>query len=96
VLENDADRLAMIKSLGGVLVAKADGEPFWGIFESAFQNALLNGVDMESADPTISARTTDVSGLAKDSVLTVASVSWRLKRGEPDGTGMTTLRLRQV
>jgi hypothetical protein len=92
-MENDADRLAMIKSLGGVLVSQPDGE-FFGIFESAYSNALSNGVDIESADPTILARTSDVSALVKDTVLTVALVPWRVKRSESDGTGMTTLRLK--
>lgn len=93
MLENDADRLAMLKSLGGALVSHADGE-FVGIFESAYQNALSNGVDVESADPTIHARTSDVSALVKDAVLTVAAATYRLKRAEPDGTGMTILRLK--
>lgn len=95
MFESDADRLAMIKSLGGVPVSQADGSSFFGIFESAYQNALSNGVDVESSDPTILARSSDVAALVKDTALTVASVSWRLKRQEPDGTGMTTLRLRQ-
>lgn len=94
MLENDADRLAMIRSLGGVLVSHPAGE-FWGIFDGAYQSVQSSGLDVESIGPAIEARTVDVAALAKDTVLTLAAGQWRIKSQEPDGTGMTVLHLRQ-
>lgn len=94
MLESDADRLAMIKSLGGVLVSHPTGE-FWGIFEAAYQSVTSNNLDLESIGPAIQARTSDVSALPKDTPFTFTGGNWRLKKQEPDGTGMTTVHLRQ-
>lgn len=94
MLENDADRLAMIRSLGGLLVSHPAGE-FWGIFDGAYQRVQLSGLDIESIGPAIEARTMDVAALTKDTVLTLAAGQWRIKSQEPDGTGMTVLHLRQ-
>lgn len=94
MFESDADRLAMIKSLGGVLVSHPAGT-FFGIFEAAYQSIQSSNLDVESLGPAIQARTSDVSALTKDTVLTVPSGTWRLKSQDPDGTGMTVLHLRQ-
>jgi hypothetical protein len=91
-METDADRLAMIQSLGGQLITHAQGS-FWAIFDREF--ALLADGAVESRQPALTARTSDVEVLAKDTVVHVAGEPYRIKRPEPDGTGMTILILKR-
>lgn len=90
-METDADRLAMIQSLGGQLISHAQGS-FWAIFDREF--ALI--VDaVETRQPVLTARTIDVQSLPKDTVLNISGEPYRIKRPEPDGTGMTTVILKR-
>lgn len=91
-METDADRLAMIKSLGGQLVHHPVGS-FWAIFDREF--VLLAEGAVESRQPALTARTVDVVGLPKDATLTVGSDTFRIKRHEPDGTGMSLVILKR-
>lgn len=90
-MESDADRLASIKALGGLLVRFQGGE-FWAIFDNDYQD-VLNGM-VEGRGPALSARTMDVQELPKDVVVPVSGTDYRIKRPEPDGTGMTVLLLK--
>lgn len=90
-MDTDADRLAMIKSLGGQLVRHVSGE-FWAIFDREF---LLVIDSVESRQPTLTARTSDVKELPKETVLDLDGEQFRIKRPEPDGTGMTTVILKR-
>lgn len=90
-METDADRLAMIKSLGGQLVRYETGQ-FWAIFDNAYES-VIDGM-VESRGPALTARSSDVQGLTKDAVMTVAGVDYRIRRFEHDGTGMTVLPLK--
>lgn len=91
MFETDADRLAMIKSLGGQLIRHNEGE-FWAIFDREFV-LLVEGV--ESRQPVLTARTSDVAALPKEVVLDVCSAEYRIKRHEPDGTGMSLVILKR-
>lgn len=91
MFESDADRLALIKSLGGQLVRHQGGE-FWAIFDNDYQD-VLNGM-VEGRGPALTVRTIDVQALAKEVVLPVNGTDYRIKRPEPDGTGMTLLLLK--
>lgn len=91
MMESDADRLAMIKSLGGQLISHAQGS-FWAIFDRDF---LLVTDAVESRQPALTARTIDVAELSKDTTLDVGGEIYRIKRPEPDGTGMTTIILKR-
>lgn len=88
---SDTDLLAMIKSLGGQPVHH-DGGEFWAVFDREF--ALSANGSIETRQPSLTARTSDVQSLAKDSVLRVGDEVYRLKRPEPDGTGVTLLILK--
>lgn len=90
-METDADRLAMIKSLGGQLINHMHGS-FWALFERDF---LLIVDAVESRQPVLTARTIDVTDLPKDTVLDVGGDTYRIKRPEPDGTGMSTIILKR-
>lgn len=49
-----------------------------------------------SQQPTALCESEDVTGIAQDDTLTIADVEYTVTNVEPDGTGMTTLRLRAV
>lgn len=90
-METDADRLAMIQSLGGQLISHAQGS-FWAIFDREF-SLVVDAV--ETRQPVLTARTIDVADLNKDVVLAVGGETYRIKRPEPDGTGITQLILKR-
>jgi hypothetical protein len=91
-METDADRLASIKALGGQLITSAYGQ-FWGIFDREF--ALSIDGSVETRQPVLEARTLDVEDIPKDAVIQIGSDNFRVKRSEPDGTGMTMLVLKR-
>lgn len=92
MIESDADRLAMIKGLGGQLVRHAGGE-FWAIFDRP--SALSPDGAVETRQPVLQARSIDVDTLTKDAPLSIGTDEYRIKRLEPDGTGMTTIILKR-
>jgi hypothetical protein len=89
-METEADRLASIQALGGQLVAAEDGQ-FWAIFDREF----LESVDTETRVPVLTARTSDAEQYIprKGAAVTVGAVVYRVRRHEPDGTGMTLVFL---
>lgn len=95
-METDADRLAMIKSLGGQLV-RHDGGEFWAVFENEFAAASFD-VEVEAARPTLAARTSDVQQIRKGAVLRLhdfagREVTYYIDKHEPDGSGITRILL---
>ncbi len=93
MFESDADRLAMIKSLGGQLVRAPKGE-FWAIFDNGYQDSSMGDVDIESTQPTLTARTIDIEAIFKDTALQIGNDAYRFVKHEPDGTGMSRVMLR--
>jgi hypothetical protein len=91
MIESDADRLAAIKSLGGQLISHDSGS-FVAIFENDFVSVVEGMV--ESRGPALTALSSDVKDLPKDTVLTIGDVEYRIKRLEHDGSGMTVLLLK--
>lgn len=93
MLESDADRLAMIKSLGGLSVS-VRGQSFWAIFDNG--NVDVLGM-VESSDPFLTCRTSDVLSLAivKDDAIEIAGEQYRMKTTKDDGTGMTHMALKR-
>lgn len=92
MIESDATRLRMIKAVGGVLI-RHDGGEFWAIFENEYL-AVIDGM-VESKGPALTARTSDVQDLPKDTVLDVNGSEYLIKRHEPDGTGMSSVLLKR-
>ena len=93
MLESDTDRLSYLELLGES--ATIDGSQLRGIFESTFLDA---GVDpgIASSEPEFLARTIDLNGVSQSSVIERENgEKYRVREIEPDGTGMTLLRLRQ-
>lgn len=90
-MDSDADRLALIKGLGGQLVRHDAGE-FWAVFDREYV-LILDGVESRSTALS-AARTSDIDALPKDTLLTIDGEDWQIKRHEPDGTGMSVVMLK--
>jgi len=90
-METEADRRASLEALGGQCYPTAAG-PLLAIFDSEF----LETADSETRVPVLMCTTADVSKLsmtAKGAQVTVAGKAYRVRRHEPDGTGMSVLVL---
>ncbi len=96
MLDSDADRLEIIKSLGGQLLPVSGGE-FWAIFDRDFSE-VLGGPSVETRQPFLECRTSDVLalGLDKEIDISVGNLPYRVRRHEPDGTGMSRLILKRA
>lgn len=94
MFESDADRLALIKALGGQLVRHPAGE-FWAIFEREYYEAAFgDGPGVGTSQPALtSARTIDVKALTRDTPLRIdgESETFFVKKHQPDGTGMSVV-----
>ena len=91
-VETTADRTAMLADYGST-VTKADASTFVAIFDNDFLAVDLDESEVESTEPTLLARTADVSGLAHGDSLTISSTSYTVRGIQPDGTGMTQIML---
>lgn len=89
-MESEIDRLTFITSLGGQLV-RTDA----GSFLSIFDREYLEAVDTETRVPVLTARTSDVERYVprKGVEVTVGTDVYRVRRHEPDGTGMSMVYL---
>ena len=93
MLETDSDRLESLKALGELV--QLDGRKIWGVFETPYIEILADP-GIGSANPEFQCRSIDVTGLIPETVLErTGGETYRVHEIEPDGTGMTTLRLRR-
>ena len=91
-VETAADRTALLADYG-TTVTKTDASTFTAIFDNDFLAVDLDESEVESTEPTLLARTADVSGLAHGDSLTISAVSYTVRGIQPDGTGMTQIML---
>lgn len=91
MIESDADRLAILQAFG--IPVTAERGTLLGIFDAQYVDAA--GIDQ--AAPMLEVRSSDVAALQlrKGSTLTVEAAAYRVRRIEPDGTGMTRLILEE-
>ena len=82
----------MLRSVGGAEYP-TDGGNILGVFDHEY----VDGVDVEGRQPLLTSATADVValGLRKGSLVTVGGETYRVRRHEPDGTGMSRLILEQ-
>lgn len=92
MIESDADRLESLQALGEQL--KIDDESVWGIFENEYLGEL-DGPGVASSEPTVTVRTSDIMRMDRGALVVRANGErYSVRQAEPDGTGMTMLRLR--
>lgn len=58
-----------------------------------FDNAYVDALGVASASPAATCKSTDVAGAAQGSALTVDGTAYVVQSVEPDGAGITVLRL---
>jgi hypothetical protein len=68
------------------------GQPFQVIFDAAY----LADLGVSSSSPAVTCLSADVAAAHPGSVLTVKGVDYRVAAIEPDGTGVTVLRLHTI
>jgi hypothetical protein len=98
MFETDADRLAMIRGLGGVVVSTPAGS-----FEAILDADHAAALDVDSEAPRLTARSVDVArlGITRGMALNVGAAVYVVRSPQPDGivdaggkpAGMTTLIL---
>jgi hypothetical protein len=98
VLESEADRLAMIKSLGGEPFTTALPDKLWGIFDREYEPSEVGGLVVANRQTVLQCRESDVElhKLVVNSVIKrdADGKSYSIKtHPEHDGTGMTVLPL---
>lgn len=64
------------------------------IFDNGYQAALANMV--ESTGPVCQAKSADVSTVVQGTSITIATVSYKVREVQPDGTGVTILFLERA
>jgi len=93
-VESADDLLDIVEALGGIDAESVTVTYTGGSFSAIFERPFVEVEGVESRQPVLIARTDDVDALAKDTSLTVQSVVYKLRRHEPDGTGITRLILK--
>lgn len=90
MLETESDRLEMLKAVGELV--EIDGESSWGVFEREYLEDL-DGPGIASYEPTLTCRSSDAPGI-EGVIKRQNGKSYSVREIEPDGTGITLLRLR--
>lgn len=90
-MDSEADRRAAISALGGMVYTTAVG-PLLAIFDNDFAEAL----GTETRSPGLTCTTEDAARVLADRKGTTVDVNgktYRIRRHEPDGTGMSRIPL---
>lgn len=97
MFESDADRLALIKSVGGEQFSTGYTEPLWAIFDRESIDSEGSFVPVKNRKPMLTCRESDVElhGLVSKSVVERLSdgSKWTVREFEPDGVGMVLVSL---
>lgn len=97
--ETDAERLDGLKDAGAEQFETGHASPLWAIFGYGYASASLGDIEVESREPVLEAcRDVDIAehGLQKGDTITRVQdgAQYRVRRIEPDGAGMSVVRLR--
>lgn len=92
-LQSDALLLTMLKATGAQRVYIGDAQ-VWAIFDNGYFE-VTDTPGVETRQPFLTCRTSDLSELQKDSTVEIGSESYRVRRHEPDGTGMSRVLLKR-
>lgn len=95
MLESEADRLAIIRDLDGETV-RVDEVDVLVIFVDAHTPLPFGDHVIDSSDPQILGRTSDLAHATSSSAIVRGDLGYGVASIEPDGTGMTSIRLREL
>ena len=90
MIETDSDRLELLKALGEEI--QFDGQSIWGVFEMSYFDIDLDS-PVEGSTETVTVRTIDIPSRTRGSSVVRGNTSYTVVGSEPDGDGITTLRL---
>lgn len=68
------------------------GRTIYGIFDAQYQE----GLGIAGSGPALTCATEDVRDVKRDEQVTLEAGEFRVVSNEPDGTGITVLRLQRV
>ncbi len=94
-MDTDADRLEMIKSLGGRLV-RTDAGVVYALYDAEGTPVDFEGARGNSTAPQITARTADVLRLGinlRGASVTIDDREYTVREHLPDGTGLSIVIL---
>lgn len=93
-IESDDIRLAMLRAVGGLAIKSARGS-FVGVFGNDYIGLGDGIADVESSAPVVTCRTSDVELLKilKGDRLTIDGEYYTVIAHQPDGTGITVMRV---
>lgn len=91
-MESDADRLAMIQSLGGISIEGPRCQ-FMGVLDLA--HVGVGEIPVDTVAPMVTARTSDLAraGVTVGALLTAGEDQYIVRSLRKDGLGMTELDL---
>jgi len=90
-VESDADRLALLSDFGQAVTI--NGTSVTAIFDDKFLMIDEMTMNIESSEPQIECRTSDVSGFSNGAMVVIGTTTYYITTLEPDGTGLTTITL---
>jgi hypothetical protein len=94
MIESAADRLALVRDAGEVV--EVDGKQLPGIYTAPYQPVPFGDHVMESATPQVMVVDTDLpAGYSSVSVVAIRGTDYGIAETQPDGTGLTIIRLRK-
>lgn len=97
--ENLDDFLELDTNGGFAFPAVIQSQKGWtrtinAIFDDPYFNSQIGEYEADSSTPRLTAKQTDLEGVLRGDVVTIAGQSYDVERSpEPDGTGMAVLRL---
>jgi len=95
MLESEADRLSLIRGTGGEQV-RVDEVDVWAIFVDPHTPLPFGEHVLDSSEPQILGRSSDLAHVNDSSVIVRGGVVYGVAGIQPDGTGMTPIRLREL
>src|SRR3990167_5140063 len=91
-----SDLTTLLADYGSVVTRhRLDGTTttFTGIFDDSFQAVSPVTLAVELTEPQLACKTADLTDSQHDDFLTINGVDYRVIGNEPDGQGLTQLRL---
>lgn len=77
-------------------ITRPDGSKFKAIFDETYFDPESGETVLDTTKPRLTCRESDVSGLARKSVVTRKSVRFSVVKVEPDGTGTAMVQLSKL
>ena len=102
MIESEQDRLDMIADWGATITLP-NASTIKGIVDREFVAVSFGEMGIESSDPVAVVSTAQAAGLVEDDTIVISDSevpgvdgTYQIREPQPDGTGLTLLKLKQV